>query len=1036
MPDTFYYKSQAVFQYVMRPDIRVTLDSANNQSWKNQTVATAYEQMPVFGTGNLSRFLFSADELKSMGIDSGLIHGLKIQFNQVSQSKCYLKINLQNLAADSLEAGNLLNISTDNYFSSNIDVLNNNEYEFYFYKPYPWDGKSNLLVEFYTVSSKNDPIDSLLSTSLSTPMTLISKGQSMGMHFGGKDDYLTAPANDMLTGNKARTIEMWAKTEAFNNGGLFQAGTQSTNRDFSLRTTSSDDKWRIQLWSSDIDVTLPGSKGMWHHYALVYTSSKVILYYDGEKITEKSVSLNTGLAGIKIGRWAGSYFHGNIDEFRIWSKALTQTEIKEWMSKTVNSSHPAYSNLLLYYPMEEGNGPVVLDQSGHGNDASIHGNAWWQTASENYLNVELYKNRPALSFLQGNVYVTADSLSPVKDSIEILPERLYFRNNPASPVIMDDNLSNHPSLITDTVVVWPANNYVNTVDENGELLYKTWIPAEGSYLNKKLEWYSSTVVYEIGRFITPYGINLDLGKEGFTWMYDVTDYRDLLAGDVDFKAGNQQELLDVKFVMIKGKPARKVVNIHQLWNQGRSSYSYANLDNDVNCPPLKVKLSDNASTFKIRSRLSGHGHNSNDGSYPHCCEWKDNTHYFYIDNNRVQDWHIWREDCKLNPVFPQGGTWNGSREGWCPGDIVPEHNFEITEHVKPGDSATLDYRITPVPSNNKGMGNGRYLTSFQLVEYAGAAHNTDAGIYEIKRPTDRQLYSRINPICNDPVVIIRNAGKNDLTSLDIEYYVTGGKKLTYHWTGNLKFMETEEVILPVTGEDFWKTSGEARFFVNISAPNSKTDENSLNDHASAGFHIPDIYEDNFVIWLRTNNVPDENYYVIKDVKGNTVYSKDHLSANTTYRDTLDLPKGCYTFELFDEGYGLSYWAWPDQGTGYLKFRGKDGKSLKIFEPDFGGKIYYSFTIGFSLDIKESNIDRQLKLYPNPANDEINLQLYGLEGHYRVSVVNTVGKEVLTKQLEVTGGYITTLDISRLPKGLYYLLVSDGKEKISRQFIRE
>ncbi len=35
--------------------------------------------------------------------------------------------------------------------------------------------------------------------------------------------------------------------------------------------------------------------------------------------------------------------------------------------------------------------------------------------------------------------------------------------------------------------------------------------------------------FEIARFITPYGKRLDLGLNGFTWIYDVTDYEPLAA---------------------------------------------------------------------------------------------------------------------------------------------------------------------------------------------------------------------------------------------------------------------------------------------------------------------------------------------------------------------------------------------------------------------------------------------------------------------------------------------------------------------------
>src|SRR5690606_21028898 len=47
----------------------------------------------------------------------------------------------------------------------------------------------------------------------------------------------------------------------------------------------------------------------------------------------------------------------------------------------------------------------------------------------------------------------------------------------------------------------------------GEWDYSTWTKV----------WDDSTTQWEIGRFVTPYGLGLNLG-EGVTWVFDVTDY--------------------------------------------------------------------------------------------------------------------------------------------------------------------------------------------------------------------------------------------------------------------------------------------------------------------------------------------------------------------------------------------------------------------------------------------------------------------------------------------------------------------------------
>ena len=133
-------------------------------------------------------------------------------------------------------------------------------------------------------------------------------------------------------------------------------------------------------------------------------------------------------------------------------------------------------------------------------------------------------------------------------------------------------------------------------------------------------------------------------------------------------------------------------------------------------------------------------------------------------------------------------------------------------------------------------------------------------------------------------------------------------------------MEKQEVVLPVDEESFWIGDGSNVFTVNVSQPNGGIDLNELNDSYNTNFTLPDMYEENFIIYLRTNNKPEDNSYTVTDVEGNIVLSKNGFNSNTNYLDTLDLPDGCYELSFYDTGNdGLKYWAYTAQGSGYLRF---------------------------------------------------------------------------------------------------------------------
>ena len=227
---------------------------------------------------------------------------------------------------------------------------------------------------------------------------------------------------------------------------------------------------------------------------------------------------------------------------------------------------------------------------------------------------------------------------------------------------------------------------------------KKYACGEWDYLTYTFVTDSAGVAYEIARYITPYGINLSLGPNGFTWIYDITDYMGLLRDSVKLSSGNTQELLDLKFVFVKGTPPAEVIKINQIWNNGATSYSYGDLSANNKLTKKSVKVEASADILKFRSRITGHGHNSSDGKYPHCCEWKNNTHSLFSGGKLVKNWEIWQTlDCADNPVFPQGGTWPYAREGWCPGDRVKDTEFDVTR-FKSGDSLDMDCLLYTSPS--------------------------------------------------------------------------------------------------------------------------------------------------------------------------------------------------------------------------------------------------------------------------------------------------------------------------------------------------
>jgi len=164
----------------------------------------------------------------------------------------------------------------------------------------------------------------------------------------------------VITSNSPRTIEAWAYTESFNNGGIFQAGTNNTNNeDFSLKTTWIADQWRMQFSSGNyVTVNLTGSQNSWHHYALSYDGSTAWLYFDGELAVEQNIALNTVANNLYLGYWNNYYFDGKIDEVCVWDVCRTEQEIRENMYISKPLDEPG---LVSRWKFNEAGGSILID---------------------------------------------------------------------------------------------------------------------------------------------------------------------------------------------------------------------------------------------------------------------------------------------------------------------------------------------------------------------------------------------------------------------------------------------------------------------------------------------------------------------------------------------------------------------------------------------------------------------------------------------------------------------------------------------------
>ncbi|MCX6190535.1 MAG: peptide-N-glycosidase F-related protein [Bacteroidetes bacterium] len=541
--------------------------------------------------------------------------------------------------------------------------------------------------------------------------------------------------------------------------------------------------------------------------------------------------------------------------------------------------------------------------------------------------------------------------------------------------------------------------------------------------------------YELGRVITPYGTYMQgAGSNGYlpTWQhrywFDVTDFVDLLKDSGTMRcvySGYSSGFsATVEFYFIEGTPPRKVLKLENVWGSGGANcmgYSNSTQFESTQIPMKTLSVLPNTKGASFQFTSSGHGGDNSENA----AEFYDESAEVLLNNNSIGKMHLWRDDCGKNPIYPQGGTWIYDRANWCPGTKVNTFSFDLAANqLHPGALDSIDVNYDPYTWT--GNQTPCYAISSVFVQYGDYNFNNDAALTNIIAPSNDENYRRLNPVCYNPVIEIKNKGKNTMTSCVIKYGLSNGIKTSYTWTGSLLSNKTQEITLP--NFNWTGALNGSVFEAEILKINNVTDEWALDNKATSIVAITPKHDANLIIWFKTNNRPTENRYKILDWSGVTVYEKNSMTAlNTVYKDTVHLAVGCYTFVVVDDGGdGISWWAnQSSAGTGYVYFKNISGSLQKNFNMDFGSEIRYNFTTAYTLGLNNNVSDEAgMSIYPNPSSKNITVQLNDIDENATLSVLDITGKSVYEVLLNHSE---TAVDIKNLSHGIYLVkVISNGR----------
>jgi len=233
----------------------------------------------------------------------------------------------------------------------------------------------------------------------------------------------------------------------------------------------------------------------------------------------------------------------------------------------------------------------------------------------------------------------------------------------------------------------PADGQCDVWDRAGSI---SLVEDESETVKKRLE---------LARFMTPY-------HRGFCFVAELTDLSSRLTGHkkirsfIDTWVSNDDPnnghgwRITTKFIFRAGQrdAATYASEIIPLWNNQAEERLITIGDPAqpvaAEMPTRTVTIPADATAVKLRYIVTGHGQGGGDN----CAEFCELAYQTKIGSASVSV-KPWRDDCNVNPVSPQDGTWPYARAGWCPGSFVAPTIVDITDKATPGTDVALSSAI-------------------------------------------------------------------------------------------------------------------------------------------------------------------------------------------------------------------------------------------------------------------------------------------------------------------------------------------------------
>lgn len=281
-----------------------------------------------------------------------------------------------------------------------------------------------------------------------------------------------------------------------------------------------------------------------------------------------------------------------------------------------------------------------------------------------------------------------------------------------------------------------------------------------------------------------------------------------------------------------------------------------------------------------------------------------------------------------------------------------------------------------------------------------------------------------------------NYGSDTVTTATFTYAVNGGAPSTYTWNGVCPPYSQQLIMMNNISFSPLPTTNTLQ--IGVASINNNPDQNPSNDVISQIINTATLVANsvNMQMDFTQDQYGSEIQWMVKDDATGTIVAQDGPWSDLTAAGTLLhtktftlVPNNCYRLEITDaygDGACCSY------GNGSYNL--KSGGSAIFSGPANYGK---GLTKWFKTDVNASvnnisSIVPVLSIYPNPANEKINITFNSAkEETYTINVINSIGQNIYSAKENILGEKSIEINTQHFTPGIYHIQIQSEEHSFNK-----